>query len=140
MEYRRFGDTLIVRMDKGEEIVEQLTKLASDEHIALAEVSALGAVGDITVGVFYTGEKEYHSNRFQGDLEIVSLTGTVTAMEGKPYLHLHLSAGDKEGHVYGGHLNRAVISATCEMVVRCLDGAVGRKFSEEIGLNLLDFS
>lgn len=140
MEYRRFGDTLVVRMDRGEEIVEQLTKLAEAEHIALAEVSALGAVGDITVGVFYTGEKTYHANRFQGDLEIVSLTGTVTEMDGKPYLHLHLSAGDKEGHVFGGHLNRAVISATGELTVRVLEGHVGRKFSPEIGLNLFDFS
>ena len=140
MEYRRFADTYVVRMDKGEEIAAQLTKLAEEEHIALAEVSALGAVGDITVGVFYPEEKEYHANTFQGKYEIVSLTGTITEQDGKPYLHLHLSAGDQDGRVVGGHLNRAVISATCEVVVRVLPGRVGRKFSPEIGLNLLDFS
>lgn len=140
MEYRRFQDTLVVRMDKGEEIVEQLTKLAETEHIALAEVSALGAVSDITVGVFYPEEQEYHANQFHGKYEIVSLTGTITEMDGKPYLHLHMSAGDQEGRVVGGHLNRAVISATCELVIRLLDGRVGRKFSPEIGLNLFDFS
>ena len=139
MEYRRFKDTLVIRMDKGEEIVEQLTAVAAREHIALAEVSALGAVGSFTAGVFYSGEKEYHSNDFTGDFEIVSLTGTVTEMDGKPYLHLHMSAGDREGRVWGGHLNRAVVSATCEMVVRILDGHVGRAFSPEIGLNLLAF-
>ena len=139
MEYRRFHDTLVIRMDKGEEIVEQLTAVAAREHIALAEVSALGAVGSFTAGVFYPGEKEYHANDFTGDFEIVSLTGTVTEMDGKPYLHLHMSAGDREGRVWGGHLNRAVVSATCEMVVRILDGHVGRAFSPEIGLNLLAF-
>ena len=139
MEYRRFKDSLVIRMDKGEEIVEQLTAVAVQEHIALAEVSALGAVGSFTAGVFYSGEKEYHSNDFTGDFEIVSLTGTVTEMDGKPYLHLHMSAGDREGRVWGGHLNRAVVSATCEMVVRILDGHVGRAFSPEIGLNLLAF-
>lgn len=139
MEYRRFKDSLVIRMDKGEEIVEQLTAVAAREHIALAEVSALGAVGSFTAGVFYPDEKEYHSNDFTGDFEIVSLTGTVTEMDGKPYLHLHMSAGDREGRVWGGHLNRAVVSATCEMVVRILDGHVGRAFSPEIGLNLLAF-
>ena len=69
MEYRRFKDTLVIRMDKGEEIVEQLTAVAAREHIALAEVSALGAVGSFTAGVFYPGEKEYHSNDFTGDFE-----------------------------------------------------------------------
>lgn len=139
MEYRRFGDSFIIRMDKGEEIVEQLTAVAARERIALAEVSALGAVGSFAAGVFYPGEKEYHANDFTGDFEIVSLTGTVTEMDGKPYLHLHMSAGDREGRVWGGHLNRAVVSATCEMVVRVLDGHVGRAFSPEIGLNLLSF-
>lgn len=139
MEYRRFDRTYIVRLDRGEEIVEQVKALAAKEKIRLASVQALGAVNDVTVGVFHTAEKEYHANSFQGDMEIVSLTGTVTAMDGQPYLHLHMSVGDAQGHVFGGHLNRAVVSATCEMVLTVLDGEVGRKFSQEIGLNLFEF-
>ena len=50
-----------------------------------------------------------------------------------------MSAGDEKGHVFGGHLNRAVVSATCEMVINVIDGSVDRKFSDEIGLNLLKF-
>ena len=139
MEYRKFGDTLILRMDRGEELVETLHSVAVREQIHLAVVSALGAVGDFTVGVFHTAEKQYHSHTFQGDFEIVSLTGTITEMDGKPYLHLHMSAGDSNGRVSGGHLNRAVISATCEMVVRILDGHVGRRFNQEAGLNQFAF-
>ena len=33
MEYRKFGDTYVVRMDKDEEIVEQVKTLALAEHI-----------------------------------------------------------------------------------------------------------
>lgn len=139
MEYRRFGDTLVVRMDRGEEILEQLKALAEKEHIALASVEALGAVNDFTVGVYNTAEKKYYSNHFEGAYEIVSLTGTVSTMDGQVYLHLHMSAGDEKGAVYGGHLNRAVISATCEMVVRVIDGTVERVHDPEIGLNLFRF-
>lgn len=139
MEYRKFDSTYLVRLDRGEEILEQVKALAVKEGIRLASVQALGAVNDVTVGVFYTAEKEYHANSFQGDMEIVSLTGTITAMDGQPYLHLHMSAGDAQGHVVGGHLNRAVVSATCEMVITVINGEVGRKFSEEIGLNLFQF-
>ena len=56
MEYRKFGKTIVIRMDKGEEILEQLRVLAERETIQLASVSALGAVGDFTVGVFRTAQ------------------------------------------------------------------------------------
>ena len=102
-------------------------------------MKALGAVNDFTVGLFDTREKKYHSNSFKFDAEIVSLWGTVTTMNGEVYLHIHMSAGDGEGHVFGGHLNRAVVSATCEMIVDVSEGVVERKFSDEIGLNLFEF-
>lgn len=139
MEYRKFGNTYIVRMDPGEEILTQVKELALAEHIRLASVQALGAVNDFTVGVFKTDEKKYYSNSFQGSYEIVSLTGTINTMDGAFYCHLHMSAGDDRGRVVGGHLNRAVVSATCEMVVTVLPGTVDRAFSPEVGLNLFRF-
>ncbi len=139
MEYRRFGDTLVIRIDKGEEIIQSLRLAAEKEQVRLAAVEALGAVDDFTVGVFDTVEKQYHANHFSGAFEIVSLTGTVTTQDGKFYAHLHMSAGDREGKVFGGHLNSATVSATCEMVVRVLDGEVERQFDEKVGLNLFRF-
>ncbi len=86
MEYRKFGDTYIVRMDRDEEILSQLKSFAEKEQGKLASVTALGAVKDFTIGVFDTSAKAYHSNRFQRVYEIVSLgapstprTGTFTA-------------------------------------------------------------
>ena len=139
MDYRRFNNTIIARIDHGEEILESMKQIALKESITLANVNALGAVNDITVGVFEIKEKVYHANEFHGDYEIVSLTGTITTMKGEYYAHLHMSAGDDKGNVIGGHLNKAVVSATCEMVIQVLDGTVEREFSEEIGLNLLKF-
>ncbi len=139
MEYRKFGDTYIVRMDPGEEILTQLKVFAEQEGVKLASVTALGAVKDFTVGVFDTGAKVYKSNRFQGVYEIVSLVGTINTMNDAFYCHLHMCAADQEGHAFGGHLNEAVISATCELVVTCLSGRTDRVFSDEVGLNLISF-
>ena len=137
MEYRRFGNTIVARIDRGEEILAAVREIAGTEHIQLASVSALGATNDFTVGVYNVDEKQYHANDFKGNFEIV--TGTINTMDGEFYTHLHMSAGDEKGQVFGGHLNRAVISAVCEMVITVIDGVVDRHFSEEIGLNLFRF-
>ena len=111
MEYRKFQNKIIVRMDKGEEILEKVREVAEKEKIKLADISALGAVSEFTVGVFDTEAKEYHANEFKGSFEIVSLTGTINTMNDEFYCHLHMSAGNEKGQVFGGHLNRAIISA-----------------------------
>ena len=139
MEYKRFGNTIVARIDKGEEILDKVKEIALKENIKLASVSALGAVCDFTVGVYKTDEKKYYSNEFKGYYEIVSLTGTINTMNDEFYTHLHMSAGDDTGKVFGGHLNRAIVSATCEMIINIIDGRVDRYFDEEIGLNLFKF-
>ncbi len=139
MEYKRFDNTIVARIDRGEEILTELKKIALAEKIRLGHISALGAVGDFTVGVFHTAEKQYHANRFTGDWEIVSLVGNITQMNGEYYAHLHMSAGGTDGAVVGGHLNSATVSATCEMFITVLDGTVERRYDAEIGLNLFEF-
>lgn len=139
MEYRKFDNTIVARIDKGEEILEQLKIIAGKEQIKLAGVQALGAVSQFTAGVFKTAEKQYDSNVFKGNFEIVSLTGTISTMNGEFYSHVHMSAGNEKGEVFGGHLNNALVSATCEMVITVIDGTVERAFNEEVGLNLFRF-
>ena len=139
MEYRKFENKIIARIDKGEEILEKIKEIELQENIKLASINALGATNDFTVGVYKVDEKKYYSNEFKGNFEIVSLTGTINTMNGEFYTHIHMSAGNDKGEVFGGHLNKAVVSATCEMVIDIIDGKVDRYFDKEIGLNLFKF-
>lgn len=139
MEYKRYGNKIIARIDKGEEILQSLTDLCEKENVRLASVSALGAVSQATIGNYNTAEKKYYSKAFTGIFEIASLSGTVSTMDGKTYLHIHCCLADESYQTIGGHLNSAIVSATCEMVIDVIDGEVDRMFSEEIGLNLFKF-
>ncbi len=139
MEYRRFDNTIVARFDVGEDIVEQVKVIGLKENIKLASISALGAVNDFTVGVYKVDEKKYYSNSFTGNFEIVSLTGTINTMNGEYYSHMHMSAGNDKGEVFGGHLNRAIVSATCEMVITIIDGTVDRMVDPVSGLNIFKF-
>ena len=139
MEFRRFNDAYVVRMDRGEEVMETLTALCEQEGIRLASVKAIGAVDRAVVGLYDVGEKVYHKKEFTEPMELTSLLGTVTEKDGKPYLHLHATFCDANMQAHGGHVNALHISATCEMVLRLLPGQVGRRLDEVTGLNLFDF-
>ena len=138
MEYRRIGDALVVRLDPGDEICQALTDLARREGIALAEINGLGAVDDFTAVTYDTRTGDFIHHRFQEPLEITSLHGTLTGSADAPHLHLHMSAADIRGHVMGGHLKRAVISVTGELVVRALPGTVARRPTRLEGVLELD--
>ena len=139
MQYTKTGNTYFIRLDKGEEILEQIRSICEKEHIALGTVSGLGACNDITIGLFETASKKYHAENLTGDHEMVGLTGNITRMDGEVYLHVHALFANASYNVKGGHLNKAVVSATGEIVIEALDGEAGRRFSDTIGLNLLEF-
>ena len=138
MKYKRFGEDIAVRLEVGEEVVASLAEIAEREGVTFAEVSGIGAVDEFCVSVFDVKAKKYFDNDFREPLEIVSMSGTVTEQNGKPYLHLHASAGRADGSVVGGHLKRAVVSATCEIVLHTVYGRVPRFFDDATGLNLMD--
>ena len=139
MEYRRFGNTLIVRMDRGEDLLEKLKRVAVLEDIKLASVSALGTFSYMNVGIYDLEARQFKGNDFEGMFEIVSLTGTINTMDGQYYGHIHVAAGDAKGNVFGGHLSKGIIGATCEMVITVIDGIVDRVKDEETGLNIFKF-
>ena len=139
MEYRRFGETILLRLDPGDEICASIQALAAREGIALAQVSGIGATDDMDVGVFDIEAKDYRVYHFTGNHEITALVGNVTVKDGVPWPHLHISAAARGAGVVGGHLKRAVVNITAEIFVRVLDGSVGRQFNDAIGFNKMMF-
>lgn len=139
MEYKRFGNKVIVRLDKGEEIVETLKQLCTKLNIKLGTITGIGATDKAIIGLFDMRTKKYHSKELVGDHEIAPLHGNISTMNGETYLHLHANLCNAEHKSFGGHLNSAVVSATFEGVIEIIDGEIDRKFGENIQLNLLTF-
>lgn len=138
MKYKRFGEDIVARLEVGEEVIASLSDIAEREGVTFAEVSGIGAADDIAVSVYDVKAQKYFDNEFREPMEITSLSGTVTEMNGAPYIHIHATAGRADGTVIGGHLKRAVISATCELVLHTVYGRVPRFYDERTGLNLME--
>ncbi len=136
MIFRKFNDTYMVRMDQGEEIMEQLMALCVEENILLAQVEAIGASDLAELGVYDLETRTYHAETVQGFAEITNLSGSVTAMDGKPYIHLHATLADQNHVIHGGHVLKIRVGATCEMFVRVVEGSVCRKKEQTLGINL----
>ncbi len=139
MESKKTGNRYIVRLDKGEEVVETIKLFCKKNDIKLGQFTGLGAADKIKVGLFNVKTKEYHSKEFTGDYEIAPLYGNITTMNGEIYLHFHINFSDDKHNSYGGHLNYAFVSATFEGVIEVIEGAVDRQFDKDVGLNLLKF-
>lgn len=139
MDYRKYKDTYVIRMNRGEEILTTLKEVCLKENIKCASIQAIGAVDEFSVGLYDVVSKKYNENTFKGAYEIVSLLGNITTMNGKYYSHLHMGCADKEGHMYGGHLTYAHVSATVEMFLTIIEGKVDRFHDDNTGLNLFKF-
>ena len=140
MLYKRYGNNLVARLEVGEDISEQVLAIAEKEKIKVASISAIGAVNDCTVGVFNTETKVYDEKHLTGsNFEIAGLTGSLTTMDGKPYAHLHIVCANHNCEAIGGHLINSRISLTCEIFMQIIDAEIERKYSDEVGINLMNF-
>ena len=138
MRYRKSGPTFILRLDRGEEIVSTLKDFCEEQDVRFATVQGIGAVDNAVIGIFAAKTKEYHTTTLSGDHEITSLAGSITTMDNKPYLHLHIMLSDATYLAFGGHLTSAVVSGTCEIFIHTIDEPLGRRFDAGVGLNVFD--
>lgn len=136
MQYRQFGNTFMIRIDVGEDIVASLRKVCDEEHILLGRVEAIGATDHAVIGVYDPEKQIYYHETVDGFMEIASLNGSITAMDGKPYIHLHATLADQQHEIHAGHVIEMQVGATCEMFVIGIDGEVGRQRDGKLGINL----
>lgn len=115
MHYKKYGNTIGVRLSVGEDIIASLLELGEKENIGFAQINGIGASSRATVGCYDLEKGEYIPKTFEEPMEIVSMLGNLTRKDGKPYLHLHASFSGKDCNVVGGHLTEAIIGVTAEI-------------------------
>lgn len=140
MQYAKKDDTIVVRLDRGEEIIASLTEVCRREDVLFAQITGIGAADQATVGLYDVGEQVYHKRELAGPMEICALVGSASHKDGEVYLHLHITLCDPEMHCWGGHLNTCRISATGEIVLKTSDMNIGRRFDGQVGLNVYQFA
>ena len=143
MDYRKSGEKIYLRLDKGDEIIASITALCEKEHFRAASFEGIGGCDHVEVGIFDPDKKSYITHVQDGLLELVSLNGNVTEYEDKPYIHAHtVFAYHDEANraqTLSGHLLSAQIGLTAEIVVTPVDLRISRKYIDELGIRVWDF-
>lgn len=140
MIYKRFDDKLVIRLLKGDKLVESIKKILEKENIRAGSISGIGATDKLDVSVFDPKSKEYNNVIYNEDLEITSLVGNISKKDKEVYTHLHIVCGRNDLSTISGHLNEADISLTAEIFVNIINEKIGRVFDKNLGINILDLS
>ena len=134
--YRQIENKYIVSIDNHTEIADALLSFCSEMGIKSGSISGIGAIDSMTLRFFNPATKKYVDRQFNEQMEIASLLGNVSTLDGKTYLHLHIVAGRSDYSTLGGHLLSARLSGAGEFFVEDFGVDAERAYSEEIGLNI----
>ena len=120
-----------VRLERGSDMLSSLTETASELGIEAGTVQAIGAVSELVVGYYRQEEKEYLRIPFPEHLEIGSALGNVSLKEGRPFVHVHVTATRPDGSTVGGHLMEGTKVFLVEAYLRALGGPAPRREPED---------
>jgi predicted DNA-binding protein with PD1-like motif len=130
------GRSLLVRLDHGVDLVDQISKLAVAEGIRTGTFSALGALTQAEIAFYDQESHEYSELLVEESSELVSCTGNVSIRDGKPFVHAHVVLADCDGKTIGGHLLHGNIFAAELFLIELLGEPMVRESDETTGLYL----
>jgi predicted DNA-binding protein with PD1-like motif len=131
-------DQYILRFDKGDELVRLTTEFCQEQSIQSAWISGLGGALWAELAFYHLDRKAYEFERVDEPLELTNITGNVSLVNDKPFVHIHATVGDMNYHSYSGHLKELAVAATAEMYITVLPKAINRVHNDLCGLKILD--
>jgi hypothetical protein len=124
--------------DKGDEPIGELEGFAREHGITAAHFTGIGAFAEVVLGYFDRKQKEYEEIRVDEQVEVLSLAGDIAVADGEPKVHAHVVVGRRDGSAHGGHLLRANVWPTLEVVVTTAPAHLRKRHDPETGLALID--
>ena len=130
--------TFAVVLQTGEEAMVCLQEFIRAEQISAAQLTGIGAFADVTLGYFDWNKKDYVGNSVQEQVEVASMIGDVAlSPSGQPTLHIHVVVGKRDGTAFAGHLQKAHVRPTLEVILNESPVHLRKVHDPESGLALI---
>ncbi|KIF81509.1 PPC domain-containing DNA-binding protein [Noviherbaspirillum autotrophicum] len=142
MRYKLINDaaerTYALIMETGDEAVSSLQGFCDQQGISSARFSAIGAFSSAVLGYFNWDSKDYEEIPLREQVEVLTLVGDVALHESRPKIHAHVVVGKRDGSAHGGHLLKACVRPTLEVMLIESPRHLRRTMDAESGLPLID--
>lgn len=130
--------TFAVVLDTGDEVMTTLSSFIAREKLRAAQISAIGALSDAVLQYFDWTQKQYVAIPVREQVEVASLLGDVAVdPDGEPALHLHVVVGKRDGSAVAGHLRKAHVRPTLEVIVTESPAYLRKHYDPASGLALI---
>ena len=147
MAHKRFSEeveidgAILSRLMPDEDLFAGLKRIAQDHRIERGVIlSAIGSLKNVVFRnvklntVLPVRSENTQEIEEAGPFELLSLEGNLfpSESEGEPVIHLHVMLGSPSAGVLGGHLFKAVIFSTTEIVIGKMTGSSVHKAKSEV--------
>lgn len=123
---------------EGEEVSSGLLDFARVQKLAASQFTAIGAFSEVDLGFFEMEKRDYKCIPIREQTEVLSLLGDITLSPGGPKVHAHVVLGKSDGTAWGGHLLKARVRPTLEVIITESPVHLRRRQDEKTGLALID--
>ncbi len=137
MEYERFGNHYVLRLDPDEEVQAVLLDFVQREDIRGGYFVALGAFSKVRLRYLNVQTNQYEDRELDQQVEVVSCVGNIARENSRPVVHIHVAVSDSRDRTYSGHLGSATVRPMLEVFLTKFDRALLRKKNPKTGLSVL---
>lgn len=131
------GKTFLLVFEDGDEIGAEIAAFATQQDIALAHFTGIGALSSVELLAFDVDSRSYRTSAtLDEQCELSAIVGNLARHDGKPLVHAHLTVGRADGLSIAGHLAKAVVRPTCEIFLHVHPAVAAKHRDPHWGLPL----
>lgn len=132
MQSKEKDNLIFVRLFTGD-LHQNLEEVCRKHRVETAVIlCGMGQLKNFQLG-YFKGKGNYTPEEFAKPHGLISLTGHISNQEGKYDLHMHAALGDEDKDVVGGHLIKAEVEISIEVVLLKTDIKFRRTLNETTG-------
>lgn len=128
----------VIICDSGDEVIAEVTEFARQQRLGASHFTAMGGFRNATLGFFNWETKDYKQIPITEQVVVLSLTGDIALQNDEPKVHAHVVLGRSDGSSCGGHLLKAEVHPTLEVILNESPKHLYRRADGEVGLALID--